>query len=52
MVVDRWLADSRDWVEADSMLEEDVEDKETVDIAKPERRIDSVRMSDMEVKTN
>ena len=51
-MVDRWLADSRDSVEADSMPEEDVEDKKIVDIVKPECRIDSVRMSDMEVKTN
>ena len=45
-------ADSRDSVEADNMPEEDVEDNEIVDIVKPECRIDSVRMPDMEVKTN
>lgn len=52
VVVGRWLADSRDWVEVDSMLGEDVEDRETVDIVKPEGRTDSVRMSDKEVRMN
>jgi len=52
VVVGRWLVDNRDWVEVDSMLGEDVEDKEMVDIVKPERRIDLARMSDKEVKMN
>ena len=52
MVVGRWLADIRGWVEVDSMLEEDVEGKEMVDIVKPERRTDLARMSDKVVRTN
>lgn len=40
MAVGRWLADSRDWVEVDSMPEEDVEDKEMAGIVKLECRID------------
>ena len=52
MVVGHWLADNRGWVEVDSMLVEDVEGKEMVDIVKPERKTDLVRMSDKKVKTN
>lgn len=51
-MVGHWWADSRDLVEVDSLLEEDVEGKEMVDIVKPEDRIDSVRISDTEVRMN
>jgi hypothetical protein len=37
-------------VEVDSMLEEDVEDKEMVDIVKSEGKIDLAMMSGKEVK--
>ena len=51
-MVGHWLVDNRGLVEVDNMLVEDVEGKEMVDIVKPERKIDLVRMSDKKVKTN